>query len=261
MYKFPINVQLTLPSIGDPEFSSTLSVLQEVGANGVELNIVDYQNVNPDQLKSYLADFDLELTKYATGAAANNAGLSLSNLDEQGRREAVEETKAYIDYAANFGIGIILGFIKGGKSDNPEAAKEAFKKSVSEFERYAKEKEIPVLVEATNRYETSIANSLSDAVAFIEEFDNPYLHILPDTFHMNIEEVNMYGSMVKYQKYYQSLHISDNNRYFPSFGSIDFHSVMNYLIDIEYEGTLAMEGNVFNSLQEDLRQSYQYLSI
>jgi sugar phosphate isomerase/epimerase len=112
-----------------------------------------------------------------------------------------------------------------------------------------------LLVEATNHYESSVANSLEDAAATIQDFRNPYLRILPDTYHMNIEERSMFGALIRFMDLYDSLHISDNNRLFPGLGGLDFLGLLRFLRDVGYAGGIAIEGNVRDSFEEDLGAS------
>ena len=58
----------------------------------------------------------------------------------------------------------------------------------------------PVYIEATNHYEALLANTLADAASFAVNANGP-LWILPDTYHMNIEEKDIYAPLQKHQDY------------------------------------------------------------
>ena len=85
------------------------------------------------------------------------------------------------------------------------------------------------------------------------------MRILPDTFHMNIEEQNALGALVKYRDLYDSVHISDNNRLFPGLGGLDFFHIIRFLENIGYRGGLAIEGNQRESFERDLDMSMSLL--
>ena len=87
-----------------------------------------------------------------------------------------------------------------------------------------------------------------------------WLRILPDTFHMNIEEQSTPGSLARFAGLYESVHISDNNRLFPGLGGIDFGGILRFLRDAAYQGGIAIEGNIRDSFEEDLRASMSLLS-
>ncbi len=85
------------------------------------------------------------------------------------------------------------------------------------------------------------------------------LGILPDTFHMNIEESDAGAALKQFRSHFHSLHISDNNRFFPGFGELDFARIFRLLADIGYTGSLVIEGNARGSLVEDLDRSIGYV--
>jgi sugar phosphate isomerase/epimerase len=260
-YIFPLAVQLTLPEdYENTDFHKILELLQELGFSGVELNIVRYDSIDPQKLKAYLAGYGLVMSQYATGGAANALGLSLSSENEQKRRLSISKCREFIDFASSMGSGLILGYIKGGISKADGEATIRFKEAIDSLSDYILQKQTPFLIEATNRYETSVVNTLDEAAYVIEGIDNEYLRILPDTFHMNIEELNMYGVLSKYRQFYDSIHISDNNRFFPGLGSIDFYALIKYLKIKGYNGWLAIEGNIFRCLEEDIRKSVEMLA-
>ncbi len=259
-FAFPLAIQTVLPDeYRGQDFRNRLSLLQKLGFSGVELNIVRPEAVDPADLKALLAEYGLRLTMFASGATAKAEGRSLSDEDEGVRGASIERCKELVDYAAEFGAGVIVGFLKGGVSPNPAGARKRFRDSIARLESHVRARQVPLLIEATNRYESSVANSLQDAARLIEGFDNPYLRILPDTFHMNIEERSMAGALIKYRPLYDSVHISDNNRFFPGLGAIDFFAVLRLLRDMGYCGGVAIEGNLCHSFEEDLGVSVAVL--
>lgn len=255
-YAFSLAIQTLLPAkYRERGFQQRLELLQELGFSGVELNVVCPERVDPADLQALLKDHGLKLTMFASGATAKAEGLSLSHLDDTIRAASVRRCVEFLDFAAEFDAGVIVGFLKGGDSTDRERARQLFRESVGSLEAQVRAKKVPLLIEATNRYESAVANSLGDAAEAIQGFENPYLRVLPDTFHMNIEERSMFGALIQYRELYDSLHISDNNRFFPGLGAIDFFAVLRFLKDAGYRGGVAIEGNVRESFEEDLRAS------
>jgi sugar phosphate isomerase/epimerase len=125
---------------------------------------------------------------------------------------------------------------------------------------YARIKQVHVLIEATNRYESSVVNTLEEAGKIVDLLNNPYLHLLPDTFHMNIEEADAHAALSAHQDKFISVHISDNNRYYPGLGALDFNRVFQTLETIGFSGPVAIEGNLRGSFSADLRDSMAYLT-
>jgi len=252
-YAFPLAIQTTLPrDYQDRPFLRQLELLRKFGFSGVELNIVQPERVDPAALVALLAGFDLKMTMFATGGTAKPEGLSLSSLDDEVRQASVQRCTEFVDFAHEMGAGVIVGYLKGGVSAEPARARECFVDSLTSVEPHVRAREVPLLIEATNRYESAVANALADTADLIRGFDNPYLRILPDTFHMNIEERSLFGSLIAQRGLYDSVHLSDNNRLFPGLGALDFRSILRFLSDSGFEGGVAIEGNVRESFEQDL---------
>ncbi len=260
--RFALSFQTALPDDfpEDAAFLLLLGALRDLGFRGVELNIGDPRNCRPETIRSFLAGFGLEPSMLATGLTAKRLGLSLSHPEEDARRRSVDRCREMIDWAAAVQAGLIIGFLKGGVSQDPAGARTRLRRSLEQIVPFASERSTPILVEATNRYESSVANTLEETVALLEGLDTAHVCVLPDTFHMNIEEADMFGSLTRYRGRFISLHLSDNNRRFPGFGSIDFRRVIQHLRDIGYTGRLAIEGNPGADVVEDVRQSMARLA-
>jgi len=262
-YLFPLSIQLNLPEKyrNDEHFAEVLGTLQSLDFSGVELNIVRPERIDPDDLKDYLNGYGLPMTMFATGATAKALELSLCSPDEPVRRRSVEKCREFIEFARLFGAGVIVGFLKGRAGPDREQRRQSFRTSLLEAASSALENKVALLIEATNRYESAVANSLDDTYDLVSPAaDNPFVRILPDTFHMNIEERDQFGSLKRYAAYYDSIHISDNNRYFPGFGAIRFAEFFKFLVDSGYSGGLAIEGNAKQDLLADIRGTVEYLA-
>jgi D-psicose/D-tagatose/L-ribulose 3-epimerase len=261
-YRYPLAVQLTLPDgyRGDLGFGRVLALLQRLGFSGVELNIRRPEEVDPEELKGFLARYGLSLYYLATGATAKAEGLSLSDPDEEHRARAVRRCRTLIEYAAHLSAGIIVGFLKGPPAPDREQAHTRMGQSLRELVELADRRRAAVLLEATNRYESAVANTLEEAASLVAPLGSPRLQILPDTFHMNIEESDMYAALQRQAPHYRSLHLSDNNRLLPGLGALDFAGLIARLQRLGYRGRLALEGNIRGDLLGDLEASMRFLA-
>ena len=259
-YPVPLCIQLAAPpSLDAPEFSAVLAQLKEAGYYGIELNMPEFSDRYADQLMELLDRHDLRLTMIASGAYANRHGLSLSSPDEDVRKRSVAALEEMLDCAAKFGAGVICGFIKGGPSGAKEEAARRLRASLEELDRTGKTAAAPLYLEATNHYEALSVNTLAEGEALTRNLAHP-VYVLPDTYHMNIEETSMAGALARFLPYFHNLHISDNNRHFPGIGRIDFAELFRLLLGLGYDGTVTIEGNVYRSLAEDIAFSSRYLA-
>lgn len=260
-YKFPISIQLVLPDDyrDSKDFNEVCSLLQDLGFFGVELNIADFESVPIGMLQDFLAGYNLRLSMFASGKTAQTFGLSLSHEDASIRSKSVAACKRMIDYVEGTDAGIIVGFLKGKNDIDQATACELLKLSLNEIAPYTTDKKVNLLIEATNRYESPAARSLEDSVDLVKDLESPYMRILPDTFHMNIEESDMLEALDRYFEYFDSVHVSDNNRFFPGFGAINFDNVLSFLEKKNFRGGIAIEGNIKKNLIDDIRYSVEYL--
>jgi sugar phosphate isomerase/epimerase len=64
---------------------------------------------------------------------------------------------------------------------------------------------------------------------------------MADTFHMNVEERSISGSILAFGDLLNHVHLSDSNRLAPGLGHIDFAEVLQALREVGYRGGLAFE--------------------
>jgi len=260
-FRYPLAIQTTLPDAyrHDPLFIGSLKALQESGFDGVELNIRDPRREDPLALAGFLADFGLSFSMLATGIAARSEGLSLAATDEARRRESVQWTLECLAFASTIKGGVIAGFLKGTMAENTPAHRAQLECSIAEIAPEALRLRTPFLVEAINRFESPLGHSLAEVHELIRASENPCLQMLPDTWHMSIEESPMDAALIRFKDHYTSVHLSDDNRLLPGFGGLDFERIIGVLDGLGYRGKLAIEGNVKVSFVEDARMSADYL--
>jgi sugar phosphate isomerase/epimerase len=260
-YRYFLALQTRLPDDypADEEFRRNLETLQRHGFDGVELNIRDPERIDPARLRAYLAEFGLVLSMFASGLTARTFRLSLATPDETRRKQSIARAGKFLEFAREFGAGVIAGLLKGAPDDNDADARERLAASVLELAPLADRLETPLLIEAVNRYESPAGHSLADAWDIAGRAKSRFVQILPDTFHMNIEEVNMRRALIEHRTCFTSLHLSDNTRRFPGFGAIDFGAVIATLDELKYQGGLAIEGNLHGSFTADVEVAMQRL--
>jgi len=263
MYRYRLTVQTTLPTDyeGDGAFRGRLEMLAGLGFWGLELNVADPAVADFERISRFLGDHGLAFSMFASGLTAKTFGLSLSHEDDPARATSVEKAKRMVDFVApNPECGIIIGFLKGPVVEDIGAAASRFRRSLDELVPYAAEHGVMLIVEATNRYEAALANSLADTAALVDGYPRETVKILPDTFHMNIEEPNMIAALERHRDRYVSVHYSDNNRFFPGLGGIDFAAVTSYLDAVRFEGRIGMEAQIRESFEADIRHAVRRLA-
>lgn len=260
LYPFPISLQCSLNAPEElAEFEALLDTLHRCGFYGVELNLPAMEQFDPAWLSALVRRHGLRLDQLATGAYAKAHGCSLSAEDPAVRRRSVEDCVRNLEFAARAGCGVILGFFKGGPGQPPEDARQRLTDSLQKLRPFAERWGVPVLVEATNRSESSAACSLQETLEILDAVGSPCFGMLADTYHMHLEESSVCGALRTYAGRFERLHLSDDNRLFPGFGRLDFGKILSILIQTGYTGRLGIEGNCLRSVGVDLLQSAGYL--
>jgi len=214
------------------------------GFNLVEISVRQPEDFGQAKVESLLEQYGVTISTIATGQGCIHDGLCLSASDAELRELAVQRMKILADYAADFGADLIIGGVRGRFTGSQnEQQKQRFKavEAIQQVVHYASDRGVTVLLEPINRYETNFINTMEQGRILIEEIGETNLKLLPDTFHMNIEEIDMAETLRKSVELIGCVHFADSNRHAPGQGHIDFRSVMNVLVEIDYCGPIICE--------------------
>lgn len=98
-----------------------------------------------------------------------------------------------------------------------------------------------VLLEPLNRYESRYLNSVADNLAVLDDVAHPNAGLLPDTFHLSIEEASVPDAIRRAGDRVRHVHLGDSNRLLPGSGSLDWEAIFRALHDIDYGGAVNLE--------------------
>lgn len=98
-----------------------------------------------------------------------------------------------------------------------------------------------VLLEPINRYESRYLNRVVDNVRILDAVAHPHAGLLPDTFHMSIEEADLAEALRSAGKHIRHVHLGDSNRLLPGHGLLDWPAIFRALVDVHYEGYVNLE--------------------
>ena len=158
---------------------------------------------------------------------------------------AVTRIKSHIDFASRLGAMVIIGGVRGKVTARDERERlrqeQSGRQAICQCLKHAEDKGVTLLLEPINRYETNVINTLHEGVSFIEEVRSDNLKLLPDVFHMNIEEKSIEESILKYKSHIGFVHFADSNRHAPGFGHIDFRKILAALIEADCTNAIGME--------------------
>jgi len=225
------------------EFKDALSWLKNSGFDGAELAIAHPVEVNGAELRKTLDEYDLQVPTISTGQSLGLDGISLSDLNDEGRARAVKRIRDYIDLASEINaIHVTIGMIRGGKYNKDQSERLArLRDSLNECLPYAKSKGIRLILEPINRYEVEFLHSCEDTVRFLKSLPAGDIGLLYDTFHSNIEDACMKSTIEEYGDLIFHVHFADSNRHLPGDGHIDFREVCTALEKKGFSGFVSLE--------------------
>jgi len=98
-----------------------------------------------------------------------------------------------------------------------------------------------VLLEPINRYESGYLNRVIDNMEIIDAVAHPNAGLLPDVFHMSIEEPDLPASLRLAGSHVAHVHLGDNNRLLPGNGHLPWRDIFEALRDIGFDGYVNLE--------------------
>ncbi|NOU87016.1 TIM barrel protein [Paenibacillus sp. LMG 31460] len=226
---------------GNEDLETSLVRLKKYGYDGVEL-AGEPDKMDLGVVQSLLSKYGLACTSIC-GIYTLDRDLSSPNVEI--RSHAVQYVKACVDMAVQLGASVVIVVPSPvGKSGPDSTYKEEWKLAVSSLQEagaYAESKNIVLAIEALNRFETYLVNTLSAAKQLAQEVDQSSVRIMADLFHMNIEERSHRSALQNIAPYLAHIHIADNTREAAGLGQTNFEDVFRTLQELGYQGCITME--------------------
>ncbi len=116
----------------------------------------------------------------------------------------------------------------------------------------ATEAGITVGLEVVNRYESNLLNTARQALDYLDEVGRDELTVHLDTYHMNIEECDLFTPVLECGERLGYVHVGENHRGYLGSGSIDFTGFFHALASIGYNGPVVFESFSRAVVHEDL---------
>ena len=217
--------------------------LKSLGYDGVECPMESLDIKVYTQFHKHLLNVGLEATTVlAVGAEENPVSASGSV-----RTKAVDRLKLAIDCAQALDAKIICGPFHSAFATftrkPPEEEEYRWSAEVLHAAgEYAAQANITLTVEALNRFECYLCNTMDQLTNLLNRVNHPNVKAMFDTHHANIEERRFALSLKKIAPFLKHIHISENDRGTPGEGHIPWDETFVTIAEIKYEGWLTIEG-------------------
>jgi D-psicose/D-tagatose/L-ribulose 3-epimerase len=219
---------------------------KKCGFDILEINapkVTRMSDAERDVLKGAVADAGLSLT-YSIGMTAD---MDLVSADTATRQKGVAFLQEVARAMKYMGGTVLAGinYSSWPRKLLPGEDKHVLTgraiEGVREAIKAAEDNDVIFCVEVVNRFEQFIMNTAAEGIAFAERVGSPNCKILLDTFHMNIEEDSLRGSIVEAGNWLGHFHLGETNRRPPGRGRIPWPEIFGALREINYQGAVVME--------------------
>ena len=220
-----------------------LKDIKATGYDGVEIPIFEGTPDDYKRLGEMLDRIGLERTAVT---AMGDPQMNLISPDAATRRKGIAYMKWAIDCAAALGAVRLSGpmhstlgaFTGVGPTSAEKKRSVASQRAIGD---HAGKRDVTIGLEALNRFECYLFNTMADLSDHIDEVDHQYIKTMYDTFHANIEEADPIGAYTKHVKNICHVHISENDRGVPGRGNIPWKKTFAAIKESGYDDWLTIE--------------------
>lgn len=216
--------------------------IKATGYDGVEIPIFEGKPDDYKRLGEMLDRIGLERTSVS---AMGDPAMNLIG-DAAARKAGIAYMKHTIDCAAALGADRLsgplhstLGHFSGvGPTAVERKRSVASQRTIGD---HAASKGVTIGLEALNRFECYLLNTMDDLAAHLDEIGHPSIRGMYDTFHANIEEADPIGAYTRNVRHFAHVHISENDRGVPGRGNIPWKKTFKAIRDSGYDDWLTIE--------------------
>ena len=265
MIKFSSTMTIQYDTMFSPyeakNWREALDWLKASGFDGAEVCISHYRGLDIQNFKQELDQRGLVCSNISTGQARTLEDISLLH-EGEAMRKAQRRLMEHIDAAKILNCKVTLGLLRGlGTPGNEEPERAMIARNLEPVIQYAEDQKVKIILEAINRYETTLFTSAETTMSFIEKElgGAGCMGVHWDLFHANIEDADFSEAIYRMGDRLMHVHLADSNRWFPGYGHIDFVEVFRKLKEINFDSFASFE--CFNLPSKDtvIRQAGPFI--
>ncbi len=213
-----------------------------LGYKGVEISLLGIESSSLATLAATARDVGVEL-KCTTGLSPEH---DVSSVDPSIRGAGVAFLRSCADVVATLGADLLAGVIYApwGVFGSPESRRERLHWAAESLAAVAPDyadRGITLGIEAINRFETDLVNTATQAMELAERIDAPNVGVHLDTFHMNIEERDVYAAVKLAASRLVHVHVSGSDRGRPVADRFPWEVFFGALKEIDYQKWIGVE--------------------
>lgn len=216
--------------------------IKETGYDGIELFLGQGDSKLYSSLGKHFSDIEMGVTCVTCLTPETN----IASSDKTMRNKGYDYLKYVIDMCDHLGAEVLCGpyhstnALFSGKPPTYDEKKWSTE-ILQKVAEYAAPTKIELALEALNRFECYLYNTMADLKTMVETVNRPNLGGMYDTHHSNIEEKSQSNALKTIAPYLKHVHISENDRGTPGSGQVNWPEVFQTLKEINYDGWLTIE--------------------
>lgn len=244
MYQIGISPWVWASPVDDAALAELLPRIAALGFDAVELPIEQPGDWDPDRTREALARVGLGA---AGVCAVTPPGRELVDAPPTVVDATVAYLKGCVDAAVTVGAPSVGGpvYASVGRTWRMTGADRSacyadFRRALAPVADHAAAHGVSIGVEALNRYETSVVNTIEQALELIDGLP-PNVGLMIDSYHMNIEEADPYAALAVAGPHIKHVQVSGTNRGAPGTDHLDWPRFLAALAATGYRGAICIE--------------------
>jgi D-psicose/D-tagatose/L-ribulose 3-epimerase len=231
---------------------SAVSKTRQAGFDLIEIPLMDPYGLDIPATREALAEHELA----ATASIGLKPELDLSSEDPEIVKAGEGFVGRCLEVVSELGGTHLVGVIYCAMTKyQAPASATGRRNSVEAIRRLGARGEqlgVQLGIEVVNRYESNLINTAQQGLDYLDEVgsDNVTLHL--DTYHMNIEERDLYSPLVTAGSRLGYAHVGESHRGYLGSGTVHFDSFFRGLDSVGYDGPVVFESFSSAIVHEDL---------
>lgn len=233
---------LAWSAVVSDDMAPIMERLKKIGYDGVECSMGATEDSAYKQFGQQAKALGLEVNAcLAVGAEHNPVSESAAV-----RAAALDKIKWAIDRAIDMEAKVVCGPFHSAFAaftQKPPQAEEYARSAevLHKAGEYAAQADIILSLEAINRFECYLCNTMDQLTALVAQVDHPNVSAMYDTHHANLEEKGIKAAINKVAPVLSHVHISENDRGTPGDGHNPWNKTFKALAKNNYKGWLTIE--------------------
>jgi 5-keto-L-gluconate epimerase len=220
-----------------PALAERITRVAELGYAGIELVATHPLGIPIEQVTALVERTGLPVVSLLSGWSYANEGLCLASPEQAIRQRAVGRLIDYVDLAAPLGALVVVGLMRGLRSDEPDGPTAAGRiaEALSRVAPVAESRGVRLIIEPVNHLQVGFHHTAAEVSDLVARVGSPAVGLMLDTIHMHIEERNPLATIRQYGSRIGHFHLCESSGGPLGSGNLDFQAVLTALAESGYD--------------------------